>query len=73
MIAYRIPRNTILILKCLGWCLCFFQNILCSVSQSLHSSTSPEVNGTQSNQHASQHCGLLSQHNGTIIIEPPAK
>lgn len=34
---------------------------------------SPEVNRTQSNQHASQDCGLLSQHNGSIIIEPPVR
>lgn len=34
---------------------------------------SPEINGTQSDEHASQHRSLLSQHNGPIIIEPPVK
>lgn len=35
--------------------------------------SSPEINGTQSNQHASQNCSLFSQHNGSIIIEPPVR
>lgn len=54
------------------WCIYLFEFYIVPVDHSLCSSASPEVNGTQSNQHASQHCGLLSQHNGSIIIEPPA-
>lgn len=35
--------------------------------------TSPEVNGAQSNQHAGQNRGLLPQHDGSVVIEPPVR
>lgn len=34
---------------------------------------SPEVDGAQSDQHARQHRGLLSQHDGSFVVEPPVR
>lgn len=34
-------------------------------------SFSPKIYGSEAYKHSSQHCGFLSQQNGSFCIEPP--
>lgn len=36
-----------------------------------HRPSLPEVNGAEPNEHPREHCGLLPQHDGPIVIKPP--
>lgn len=33
----------------------------------------PEIDCAQSNQHACENRGLLSQHDGSVVVEPPVR